>query len=272
MIGVVDERIERAVFGLLFETSSEALFIIYRATRRILSANVRMADLLACDVGAVIGQRLDDLFWERGERDVAGPGQYEEVSLRRADDYPVYVTLTVANVDTPRHGAIAACTARDTTDRRMLESELVAKHSALFTAHAELETAFAQLRDTKLELEARNREIAMLAWRGAIGELVAGIAHHLNNPVGALASTIRRMSTIVTSSDDPRKAELERLLERVAQIASRIESNVHAVVSASQAATAGELPRLELPPELSAVMSRFTAQLDNIPVPQREKS
>jgi hypothetical protein len=38
--------------------------------------------------------------------------------------------------------------ARDTSERRNLERELVAKHSALFTAYADLEKAHAQLFET----------------------------------------------------------------------------------------------------------------------------
>jgi len=64
------------------------------------------------------------------------------------------------------------------SERRLLERELVAKHAALYAAHADLERAHAQLGEAKRELEARNQQIALLAWRAAMGELVAGIAHH----------------------------------------------------------------------------------------------
>ena len=124
----------------------------------------------------------------------------------------VYAELNVVHVAVHDRGQLAAYTARDTSERRLLERELVAKHTALFTAYADLERAHAQLSETKRELEDRNREIAMLAWRAAMGELVAGIAHHLNNPVGALASTLRRLGTVVTRVPDEPRAELERLL------------------------------------------------------------
>jgi signal transduction histidine kinase len=148
----------------------------------------------------------------------------------------------------------------------MLEGELVAKHSALFSAHAELDAACTQLRDTKTVLEARNREIAMLAWRAAVGELVAGIAHHLNNPLGALASTTRFMTDCVSRVAEPERTELERLLGRITKIAIRIESNVNDIVRASRSATAtaGD-PMTELPPELSAVFDTLSRRLDDIP-------
>ena len=260
------DAIANAIFGMLFDYSTEALFIIDRTTGCVVSANVRVADMLARDVDMVIGSRLDELSLEP-ERDLTVPGHYEDVALRRDDDYPVHVTLFVAHIDLPPDQSFAAYTARDMTERRSLERELVAKHSALFGAYADLERAYAQLHDTKQELETRNREIAMLAWRAAVGELVAGIAHHLNNPVGALASTLRRMGSVVGRVEGEPKVELQRLLERVGQIANRIESNVSAIVQASRSATASEQQRgrFELPHEIAHVLTNFSDRLDDIP-------
>jgi signal transduction histidine kinase len=260
----VSDRIAREVFGLLFETSSEAVFIVDRSTQRIVSANVRAAEMLSREIDSLVGVALSELSFE-ADRDLVSPGHYEDVALRGGDDYPVYVELNVAHVEVEGHGSLAAYTARDTSERSLLERELMAKHSALFTAHADLERAHAQLSETKHELEIRNQEIALLAWRGAMGELVAGIAHHLNNPVGALASTLRRLSGVVTKLPEHQRGELERLLARVGQIAHRIESNVAAIVQASRSSAQPDATRRELPPELATVLSTFTEQLEDIP-------
>jgi signal transduction histidine kinase len=260
----VADRIAREVFGLLFETSTEAVFIVDHATQRIVSANVSTADMLSREVDSLVGVELSELAFEAG-RDLTPPGHYEDVALRGGDDYPVYVELNVAHVHVEGHGELVAYTARDTSERRLLERELVAKHTALFTAHADLERAHAQVNDTKRELETRNREIALLAWRGAMGELVAGIAHHLNNPVGALASTLRRLSGVVAGLPEGHRGDLEPLLARVDQIARRIESNVAAILQASRSnAQPGANPP-ELPPELATVLSTFAEQLEVIP-------
>lgn len=259
----VSDTIAREVFGLLFETSSEAVFIVDRLTQRIVSANVRAAEMLSRQVDSLIGVALGELALE--DRDLRAPGHYEDVALRGGDDYPVYVGLNVVHVEVAEHGQLAAYTAHDTSERRLLQRELVAKHSALFTAHVDLERAHAQLSETKRELETRNQEIAILAWRAAMGELVAGIAHHLNNPVGALASTLRRLAGVVGQLPPEHRGELEQLLARAGQIARRIETNVGAVVEASRSnARAGEARR-ELPPELAAVLLSFTEQLEDIP-------
>ena len=259
------DGIATAVFGLLFETSPDAALIVHRGRGEVVSANVRAADMLAWNVDELVGVPFVDLLIER-DRDFSMAGSYEDVVLRRSDDYPVYVTMQVAHVETRDHGGLAAYMARDTGERRLLESEIIAKHSALFIAHAELERAHAQLGEAKVELEHRNQEIAMLAWRAAMGELVAGIAHHLNNPVGALASTVRRLSCIAATVPGPARADFERLLSRVAQISRRIESNVAAIVHATRSnAIDGPSGVPELPPELAGVLSSFAEKMDDIP-------
>jgi signal transduction histidine kinase len=259
---LVTDAIARAVFGLMFESSTEALFIVDRVTGTVVSANVRVAELLARDIGEVLGRRVDQLTFE--PRDLSYDGCYEEVAFRRGDDYPVFVTLTVSHIQGTEHGDLTAFAARDTTERRTLENELVAKHSALFAAHADLEAAYKQLRETQHELESRNREIAMLAWRAAVGELVAGIAHHLNNPVGALQSTTRHMLDRIAQLPAEHRADLERLTSRISKIALRIESNVNAIVKASRSATSDPRPT-ELPRELDSVIETLTKRLDDIP-------
>lgn len=248
-----------AVFGLLFEHSPDAAFIVSRDTRLVTAANLRAADLLLRNIDSFTDLPLADLAYE-ADRDLFAPGHYEEVALRRGDDYPVYVQLQVAHVTTPEHGPLAAYLARDTSERRVLEQELLAKHSALFMAYADLERTHAQLAAAQAALEGRNREVALLAWRAAMGELVAGIAHHLNNPVGALSSTVRRMAQVATAQ--PANPEMiERLLARTGQLVTRIETNVAAIIQATRGADAG--PTAPLPPELAHVQATFVERLEH---------
>jgi PAS domain-containing protein len=249
-LGLVADRIARTVFGLLFDSSPDAAFIVNPADGQIMSANLRAADLLALDLAEVIGTPLRDLMIE--ERELGAAGHYEDVAFRRGDGYPVYVELQVAFVDTPEHGSVIAYLARDSSERRALQRDLQLKHSALCAAHGELAT--------------RNEEIALLAWRAGMGELVAGIAHHLNNPVGALASVVRRLQTRVANFPSELRAEPERLLQRIAEISRRIESNVASILKASrttQLETPGNRP--ELPPDLESAINDFAEQLDEIP-------
>lgn len=260
----MSHAIATAVFGALFGTSTEALFVVEHHTGRILAANLRMADLLVSAVDDILARTVTELSFDE-DRDLLAAGHYEEVALRRGDDYPVFVTLHVAHIDHPEHGLLAAYTARDTTERRNLERELVAKHSALIVAHGDLERAYAELAEAKQQLDDRNREIALLAWRAAVGELVAGIAHHLNNPVGALTSTLRSLSNHVARGNTDTEA-LQRMLGRATQITTRIESNVNAIVNASRQATANAPEvRTGTPDELAPILTTFSNRMDAIP-------
>lgn len=253
----MSDPVAKAVFGLLFEHSPDAAFVVSKTTGRIVSANHGTATLLFRDLDALIGMELSALAFEP-ERDSFAPGHYEDVGLRRGDDYPVYVELRVAHVTVPKHGKLVAYIARDTTERRLLERELLAKHSALFTAYAELERAHTELAAAQQALEGRNREIALLAWRAAMGELVAGIAHHLNNPVGALASTVRRMVATASTVTGSERDEMLRLLSRTSQLVERIEASVVAIIEATQGRrTTGAA----IPPELANIANTFVDRL-----------
>ncbi len=263
------DEIAKAVFGLLFATSAEALFIVDRTTQRIVSANVRFAELLACDVDKFVDLAAADVLGDLS-RDTTTPGRYEDVAFRRSDGYLVYVELDCVWVDDPVHGALTAFMARDMSERRLLELELVTKHSALYAAYADLERACAALEIAKRQLEDRNREVALLAMRAGVGELVAGIAHHLNNPVGALSSTLRRLGTEVGTLPPQHRTALDRLLERATQVSRRIESNVNAIVRASQAtATRESSLQLELPNEVASALASFVGRLDDIPTKEQ---
>jgi PAS domain S-box-containing protein len=253
------------VFGVMFSTVSEAAFVVTRSDRALVCVNQRLEDLVGRLAADLVGQPVDLLFAaDPGDGPVVfidHAGRYEDVALRQVDGYPIYVELTVVHVEHPEHGAIAACTARDTTERRALERELMAKHTALYAAHA--------------ELAERNREISLLAgqvsrvgWRAAIGELAAGIAHHLNNPVGALASTVRTLGARLDRiADDAVRADFEQLLGRLRVATGRIEDHVGAVVRLHRAGALDATPRwLDLARELDTALALFTGRLDAISV------
>ena len=258
------ESIAREVFGLLFETSSEAVFVVDRASLRIVAANRSAAEMLHHDVDSLIGVPLGDLLID-ATRDVTAPGHYEDVALRGSDDYPVYAELHVAHVHSEASGEVAAFTARDTSERRMLERELVAKHTALFTAYADLERAHRELGAAKRELEAQNQQIALLAWRAGMGELVAGIAHHLNNPVGAMASMLRRLGEVIAKLPEHLRAEPARQHGRVVELSRRIEFNVAAIVQASRSTFQPTPGGPAMPAELASALSAFAEKLEDIP-------
>lgn len=220
----------------MFERGTDGHFIIDRSHGRIVSANVRSAELLGREVDKLIGSTIGEIAF--GPCDLTREGRYDYVALRRADNNPVFVTLSVTHIDDPASGYdVLAYSARQAVERTRQDSDLIAKHSALFAAHADLETAYTQLRDTQTELESKNHDIAMLAYRIGVNELVGSIAHHLNNPLGALHSMIRSVDKQIKELPPEHRGELDRRIRRITNIAGRIESNVNAIVTAGRTST-----------------------------------
>ena len=263
------------IFGVLFEHGAEAVFSIHRQTRRILSANRRLEDMVGRSSRSLVGSPAQEMFvrddrvtdWV--DRILSRAGLHEEVALRQVDDYPVYVTLTVAHVDTDA-GPIAACVARDTTERRRLERELIAKHTALYSAHKELELAFSKLRETQERLEERNRELSVLggklaraAHRATIGEFSAGIAHSMNNPLGAAQSAFRQIGKRIDQHGTPElSTSVDRFLKRGWQGLTRMESIVSAIRRAHKSGTLESRANdLVLEEELDLILSLFEDRL-----------
>ena len=248
--------VSREVFGLSFETVSDAVLIASAATSRILAANGRASVLLGRPVADLEGLELAALALEVDE-DLVAPGVYEDIVLRGSGDFPIYVAMQIDRMTAPEAGDLVIYTLRDLSPRRSLEGEVVAKHRALFIAHR-------QLTEAKAELEHRNREVAMLAWRAAMGEVVAGIAHHLNNPVAALASTLRRLHRAVAALPEAQRLELERILARVEKLTARVETNVGAIVSASRTDALESFEKdVQLPPELATALAKFSVNIDD---------
>ncbi len=265
------------VFGLLFDGGFEATFLVDRDQQRVVAANQRCVDLLAMPTEELLGLPVTALLAseESDGRDASildHPGNYEDVALRQPDGYPRYVTLMIAHVDHPEIRSLAACIARDTTERRALEREVIAKHAALYAAHAELERLVGELRQAHHTLELRNQEIASMAgqvsqfgWRAAIGEMCATIAHNLNNPVAALLSTLRTMDQRVAGGSDA--AEVKQLVARARGAATRIEEHVAAVVNVHRVGTLSVAPcALDLAKEIDTALSMAAARLKAVQV------
>ena len=266
------------VGALVLEHCSEAVLTVKRADRTILTANERLADITGRPLPDLVGLQLDELIAEDGEpaAEIVGrPGLHEEVAIRRLDGYPLFASMTVAHLDDPHIGSIAALIARDTTERRLLERELIAKHTALYAAHADLESAHASLTERNRELEARTRELALMSSelsvsmrRALIGELSAGVAHGLNNPLAALASTQTQLESHIVRLGTPELcAAADKYLRRSRQAIGRMEQLVGAVREAFRSGKPSQGPRdIAVVDEVESALVLFESRLQAIRV------
>lgn len=266
-----------AIFGTWYEVSADGAFAIDRATGAIACANVRFADMLGRDADDLPGTPLRALLRDQEEAEalLSTFGHRPHVAFLHSGGSLAYISLEIAAMSHLGHGELVACLGRDTASVRLLELERKVPSSQPTATRGGLPQIVEELSRAKLALEERNHEIAVLAgqvsrfgWRAAVGELIAGIAHHLNNPIGALASTLRRIDGTLGSVEPPEVRDaLARLVQRSRDICIRIESNVNAVARTHEAGVAHPASHwLVLQREIETALSMFADRLERVMV------
>ncbi len=105
----------------------------------------------------------------------SAPGTYEDVAILRKDGYLRLVDASV-RVLVSGGSTLAFALLRDLTEKKQMERELITKH-------AELKNAYYQLERKNVELESMQQMLVQAGKMAALGELAAGIAHELNQPL-----------------------------------------------------------------------------------------
>lgn len=108
---------------------------------------------------------------------LATPGTYEDIAILRKDGYIAMVELSVRVVEnSPTGNRLSVALFRDVSEKKRMEREVITKHQELRNAYIELEKKNAELKATQDTLVQAGK-------MAALGELAAGIAHELNQPL-----------------------------------------------------------------------------------------
>ncbi|MGK5082457.1 PAS domain S-box protein [Bdellovibrionota bacterium FG-1] len=137
------------------------------------------------------------------------PGTYEDVAVIRKDGYVRFVDLSVRLV--PNGAApLALALFRDVTEKKRMERELITKHT-------ELRNAYLQLERKNAELQALQETLVQSGKMAALGELAAGIAHELNQPLQAIRGYAQELQGGAGQQDEALR-EIISGVDKMAQI------------------------------------------------------
>jgi C4-dicarboxylate-specific signal transduction histidine kinase len=103
---------------------------------------------------------------------------------------------------------------RDVTEKKRMERELITKHT-------ELRDAYFQLEKKNAELQAMQETLVQSGKMAALGELSAGIAHELNQPLQGIRGYAQEMSQIADAAE--RDSALKEIVSCADKMAGIIE-------------------------------------------------
>lgn len=186
-------------YQTLFEQASDAIMTVL-PNGRIDEVNQAFEDLTAYLNGELSGTSAELLVPDPARHRIperARPlsvaffttqGTYEDVAILRKDGFVRLVDLSVRVVSS---AGTQLCIAlfRDVTEKKRMERELITKH-------AELRNACMQLEAGNAELKSMQETLVQAGKMAALGELAAGIAHELNQPLQGIRGYAQELQSI----------------------------------------------------------------------------
>jgi C4-dicarboxylate-specific signal transduction histidine kinase len=136
--------------------------------------------------------KVTDFFGDQAEV-LAASGFHEEIRIKRKDGYYRFVSASTKALKL-KGKPVSFCILHDVTDKKQMERELITKHTELRDAYMELEKVHA-------EMKAMQETLIQSGKLAALGELAAGIAHELNQPLTAVKGFAQEAREVLATND-----------------------------------------------------------------------
>jgi PAS domain S-box-containing protein len=192
-------------YQVLFEQSSDPTMII-EANGAVEEVNGSLEELTGYLANELIGKKFSILIQGQGKKEKLPPrirplslellfaeGTYEEIGFFKKDGTLQLADISVRKIKSGEKQSkktLALVVFRDVTERKRMERELITKHN-------ELKNAYHELEKSNLELKAMQDTLIQSGKMAALGELAAGIAHELNQPLQGIKGYAQELEQIL---------------------------------------------------------------------------
>jgi PAS domain S-box-containing protein len=188
-------------YQAIFEQASDSILTVF-PDGVIDGANQAVEEMTGYMKSELVGSSIECLIPKRSKTTsqhrirpltkemFSASGTYEDIVIERKDGYSRFVDLNVRSISSGS-STLTLALFRDITAKKQMERELITKHT-------ELRNAYVQLEKKNAELQSMQETLVQSGKMAALGELAAGIAHELNQPLQGIRGYAQELQAIAS--------------------------------------------------------------------------